>query len=478
MQTWAKRGVQAALVTGGMIAAGTGVASASGTCPDRPASPWGESALTPATDDGTPRHSGPCFAGELFPDESHIPGNHDRSMDSRAQRSAGQKTAISGTLDPVRDLLPAMENDVTREMPVLTEQFWHSPQPPAKPRASTPRKPLELAGWIADTVDSPQRIPLQPNALLTRPAVADTPAIGTPAEGFQRSLSWAGPIGDVIKGLADTLVREPVATPGNSPELVVPTGDPAVAEGFDQVEGIVALWEGTLGRGGQELADGLVSPGDLDLTSGELPGPATRPHMIPRQVLASALSTLPRAVQAPHEFVPLQVPGELQEQAAELPDLSRLVLLDVSKAGGTLGRGAVEAGSRQENAIHETLPGLGELRAFDSAHASMPAASRITQALGSDAAGHSANAGVPRFSRTPELSPVTVHVADELLSALPPEQQVTQNPFGTVPRAASHSGMALPVLGDGGIPNIAAMQEHTLPMHVIDSAQPPLLRKA
>ncbi|RJQ83372.1 DUF320 domain-containing protein [Pseudonocardiaceae bacterium YIM PH 21723] len=43
MQTWAKRSMQAALVTGGMMMLGAGIASAAETCPDRPATPLGGS---------------------------------------------------------------------------------------------------------------------------------------------------------------------------------------------------------------------------------------------------------------------------------------------------------------------------------------------------------------------------------------------------------------------------------------------------
>lgn len=355
---WAKRSVQAALVTGGMIAVGTGVASASENCPDR-------SALSPASDDAL-RDLRPCFAGELFPGESAQPERFNRSVASTGTR-VGRGVTMSGRLDPVRDLLPAMENDVTREMPALRDEFWMS-APAHESRVAAPHVP-EPVGWFTETVKSTRQIPLQPDALMSRPALAGLPPLGTPAEGFHRSLSWAGPIGDVVSGEVKSQTDSPLFRQTVAPELVVPSGDPAVAEGFDQVDSIVELWQGALGKT-SDVAHPLLEASDIDLTSGALAGPVTERFDVPHSVVAAALSRVPRAAAVPQDFVPLQVPGDFQEKATDVPDLSRLPLVNPADRSGQ-GRSGVQL----------PLPGGGDLHAFNDAQTSVPAPSRITQAL-------------------------------------------------------------------------------------------------
>ncbi|MDR7302051.1 hypothetical protein [Haloactinomyces albus] len=511
MQTWAKRGVQAALVTGGMLAAGTAAASASETCSDRPYSPLGETAPgTDAGNDGTPSRSGPCFAGELFPEEvGSVPF---RTPGKSAQHSM---TALSGTIDPVRDLLPAVEEALTHELPRIIDR----PDPAVRlDRSETTRRikpvdragsnrgpkhasrsgrvdpvgaakqdrtspeledgssavtrplpridhPLELAGWVADSpqigdaqVGSRTSVPGRTHAALGilpqngkrgRHAVEAT--LGTPAEGFHRSLSWAGPIGDVITSdrsaagaadaASDTARLEDTVSTEAAPALVVPTGDPAVVEVLQQPAGIVALWEDTLGRGsvsGRSLSAALVAPRTVDLTSGELGGGAEL-RTVPRSLLASVLSGGTTAREHPNpESVPLQVPGGLQEQATDIPNLSGPVELEAT----------------------ETLK-LDRLS---------------DEAADHSPAGRSAEPTLPAFSDTPQLTDVTVEVLDELAAAVPERSQVARNPFAPAPaaRTAPVGGMALPVL-DGGVPDIRVMRGETLPLPAVGTDGTPVL---
>jgi hypothetical protein len=468
MQTWARRGVRAALVTGGMLAVGSGVAPAAKACPDRPTPPLGESALTPAIDaigDGTPRHSGQCFAGELFPDEAGLSATEYRPS-PLGTRSAEKPRTWFGTIDPVRDLLPAVEHAPTQEMPAIG-RHWVTPHGPV----ARPVRQLELAGWVVDATptDTLGGTPgLQPWG--GRHAA---PMVGTPAEGFHRSLSWAGPIGDVIRGGAG-LVREDVFRADQraeaAPALVIPSGEPTVVEGFDRADGIMELWEGALGRTAESQTDefraGLVTPESVDLTSGELAGPPSDLHTIPQPLLTSALSTA--AVDQPvrqRDVVPLFVPGEHQEQANELPKLSDLLL--TSETSDPIERG------EQQPDVRAPLPMLGELHAFGGdGQSSVPAVSRIAQALAGDMpaglpAPRSAEP-VPAYSDVPLAAPVAVNTVDELATAVPDVQRVTENPFRPSPREAARGGMALPVF-DGNMPNIAAVQGQTLPTAGIDS---------
>ncbi|MBB5154341.1 hypothetical protein [Saccharopolyspora phatthalungensis] len=433
MQTWAKRGVQAALVTGGMLAVGTGVASAGETCPDHPTTPRGGSVIPPVLDelgdDTVPADR--CFAGELFPEG---PGTRYNAP-LVEPRSSHAVTALTGTLDPVHDLLPAVENEMTREIPAFRDAQWITPPKTA---------PLHLAGWVADPAAARplDTVPGMPPSGGARPV--------TPAEGFHRSLSWAGPIGEVIRGGANTLDKGafrsgPVLdVPA---DLMIPHGEPAYVDGFGQTDGIVELWEDALSRG----HGGLVTPDLADLTSPELPGFRSDMHTVPHDVLVDALSEVAAEPTPRADFVPLHVPGDHQEKANEVPDLGGLTLIELSKTPGTVQRS-------ESPGFGAPLPGIGELNALGGGQTSGPSVSRITAAL-EDTAPRS----VPQtFTNTPLQSDVAVKVMDTADAVLPPEQVVTQNPFRPTP-APRAAGVALPVLG-GGVPDITAAQGQTLPM--------------
>ncbi|MEV0050305.1 hypothetical protein AB0H34_07395 [Saccharopolyspora shandongensis] len=431
MQTWAKRGVQAALVTGGMLAVGTGVASASQACPERPTPPLGESMLPPVLDelgdDAVPADR--CFAGELFPESSGTRYNAPL-VESRTSHPV---TAIAGTIDPVHDLLPAVENELTREMPALRD--WHIPAQTA---------PLHLAGWVADPAEA------RPLDLVPGLSPFDGERPVTPAEGFHRSLSWAGPIGAVIQGGANTLDEGAFPTGAllDVPaDLMIPHDDLVYFDGFSApAGGIVDLWEDAL-VGGQ---GGLVTPDQVDLTTAELPGLRSDLRTVPHEVLAGALSAVAAEPAPRADLVPLEVPGEHQVKANEIPDLTGIPLVSVSQTPGTTQRS-------ESPGVTAPLPVLGELNAFSGGQTSVPQVSRISAALD----GTAARSEEPAFTAAPLRSDVAVTVLDELAAAVPPEKVVTQNPLRSVP-APRTGGMALPVL-DGGVPDITAVQGHTLP---------------
>lgn len=491
MQTWARRGFQAALVTGGVLAAGTGVASAAQTCPDRPSPPLGDtalgdsalgdSALSPDIDhigDGTPRSSGTCFAGELFAEGSG-PSRHRAAV-----------RTLSGNIDPMRDLLPAVENETTREMPALNAQGWIPPRRAPKP-ASTPQHAetgtdpnadtvrfRASAGRATHTVPSGQRGPESAPRSAARGRHA-APAAGTPAEGFHRSVRWKGPIGDVRKSAGVRSDEETVrfAAPEAPGGLVNPTQDPTVVENLDQPDGIVALWQGVLGQAPvTEARAGLVSPDSVDLASGKLSAPSTRSHTVPHSVLAGALSTAPVRPAPRVDTVPLQVPGEHQDKAGEVPTLPDSAVTAPASAPAPAVPTARE--DTVDPGFQAPLPLVGNLHAFGGGQTDSPV-SRITQALGGDQAPATARSSqdVPAFTKEPLRTVATAKAMDELSIAKPERDHVTENPFQSVlkqRRAAPTGmtgGMALPLL-DGAMPSSASAQEQTLPGSGLNSPRP------
>ncbi|GAB3286946.1 hypothetical protein [Parasphingorhabdus pacifica] len=503
MQTWAKRGVHAALVTGGMLAVGSGVASASGTCPDDPAPPRGGSVLPPAFDsasDGTPRHSGQCFAGELFPEGRYETGRH-------ARHAADQTTVFAGTIDPVRDVLPVIENETTREMPAIVDdaafdaatvaghttvpQDATVPLPAVNPAAERTAPVLELAGWVAE-----------PSTAIEHPALAQPRGRhaqrlpGTPSDGFQRSLSWEGGIGDVVSGnrekdeFPEAAVQHghqghgPARSPGEvflptvdselAPPLVTPSADPAETDALVAADGIMDLWKGALGHGpgtGEHDLGSALLDMDTDLTAGELAGPEHSMHRVPWPLLDESLSVVPRALVPKQDAVPLRVPGEALAKASEIPPLNDLVLHGV----------AGKQHARADNPdVHADLPLLGHLEAEDGGEVSAPAISRIIEALSGSLPEQRADdeatlviPKVPTFTEAPLRSLVEVIFLDDLTAALPERRQVTENPFRAAdgPRANIPGEMALPLLD--GLPEIDAFHGETLSSPLDELLQDP-----
>ncbi|ASU80644.1 hypothetical protein CDG81_22925 [Actinopolyspora erythraea] len=464
--------MQAALVTGGMIAAGTGVASASGNCPERPTSPLGDP-LTPAeaAGDGTPSRSGLCFAGELFPEGDS--GWHDTVSNATAD-------TLVGVVEPIRDVPPEGDNEATQRIPRITdapspgleetaefttEQQWIPPRigsaaefPPDPPRSGPSTKLPELS-WRTDVgragnVRSEAPFTAQPRERSRGRHAAQEPR---PADGFHRSLSWSGPIGHVVDTFVEGARHVDESTATILPALVTPAHDPAVApELAAPREGV----SGTVSSGARPaVRSGLLATDSIDLTrSGLDTGPDLR--TVPRELLRSALSV--RTDGEHHrgeEPAPLQLPDEALQRAEEVPALvaPELLVSEVPSADGEAGMaeplrefnafgGNVETGSFSRIARELTVDGTAALAEHDSAPSEVA------------------------FTETPELSPVVVRVVDELTTALPERQQVVTNPFRERPSARSAApavGMALPVLG--GASKTDVLDGHTYPLPALDT---------
>ncbi|RCW47195.1 hypothetical protein DFQ14_101541 [Halopolyspora algeriensis] len=542
MQTWAKRGVQTGSMAGGMPATGHGAASATANCSDRSISE-GTAPEPGALDRAAPGRSGHCFAGELLPDEN-------RSLPSRGFGKPAQQTvtALSGTIDPLRDLLPAIEDARTRELPHITnqpkhaarsersdrnvsrragptlrtepaheagrtygtgqtgpvstaEQVWIPPES-VDDSLSTTRPfarighPLTLAGWITDSPQSGdaragELTPASghPCAALgilphndTRGRHAREAVSGTPSEGFHRSLSWSGSIGNVVTNGRGTSSGATVGSPastGTSAALVVPSGDPTVVEGIRQPGSIVALWEDTLGR--MKLPGRLSSPAvvparDVELTSGRLGGGAEL-LTVPHSLLSAALSSTPDTREpAEQNSDSLEIPGLWQEQATEVPNLSGLVPFEALPSPGAAAHGGAELPEVEVSPASV----FGELDIPGESETTAPITA-ITRALEGhwfreEPVGFSEEPMSPAFSTDPQLTDVRVTVLDELVAAMPERMQVVRNPFGPSPatRTAPAGGMALPVL-TGGVPDIAVMQDETRPLPRLRSDGAPVL---
>ena len=319
MQTWAKRGVQTALVTGGMLAVGTGVASAGDACQQRPM-PLGESVFPPALDETAPL--GRCLSGDLFADG--------------AQHTKPVAEARRGHLDE-------SAAELTREIPALRFQ----------------ESPLQLAGWAADPSEAK---PLD----LRRSPQGQAPV--TPAEGFHRSLSWSASIGDVVRDRAAD--RGP-----QTAELVIPHDDLVYFDGFGPASGIIELYEDALSAREQAPVEtgGLLATDSVDLTSADVGGLRSDLRTVPPLVLSAALAEPPAPPAAPVDFVPLEVPGERQAPATEVPPLSGLSLLELSKVPGSV--------ERSGPGLSAPIPGFGKLNALQNGQTSGPTPSRITAAL-------------------------------------------------------------------------------------------------
>lgn len=169
MQPWARRGVPAALVTGGMLAMGTGVASTVGTSQSRVPQPT----RVPHDGDDTPSF------GDF----------HDSDM---TQPLFGRQ---SGLLD--------------RDIPGRHRRTGRTPQR------------MQLAGWVIDTAwpeggDCPGADPRSSNG---------DEDFGTPSEGFYRSLSWTGAVG--AAGDADRLPsNRALVVPSDDPATVAGFDEP------------------------------------------------------------------------------------------------------------------------------------------------------------------------------------------------------------------------------------------------------------
>lgn len=478
MQNWAKRSMRAALVTGGVLAVGTsGVASA---------------------EDGSDQPT--LGDGQLTWDEV-------RQAGSSFTQPGSTVTRISGTLDSERDLLPVVENDATRELPAITDgstvadgsaaaparaatsaprHRLHEPVPASAaetlvlPRIDAVEPPADEAARAevseADTAARPgqhrREVAQQPErAAEAAPVAAETtsplPAVGSPAQGVYRSMSWTGPIGDVVRGdntartaartaaSGDPVLGEPLVTP--SEEIVYADGfedfgrsaqtassaehgaagaetalSDAAQAGTARADGTMRSERSTAQPARTAAADahaaapapaggllgGLLDPSGQDLTAADL-SRATKLHPVPHAVLNRALATTAPRSATPSEPRTLTVPGEYQDRADELPGLRGLDKVPRATAAlkGATSDGTAPLRGMIEAALSGTLP--------SGAHGS---------------------ADTVRFSPEPALSEVSVATLDELTAGMPERDWIARNPFPTrraLP-AMPELGMALP----------------------------------
>lgn len=420
MQTWAKRGVRAALVTGGVLAVGTTMAATEDANAARHSGdfPAGNGAhRASSADQHRPLHSAedtqPIFPardaavrmdGELFP--AHLRSGGDGRY---------RALVLTGRIDPVRDLLPAVEDAPTREIPALSEQGWLASRVPR----------MELAGWVADPATarpapSAGRHSMEPGAAPSRHALR------TPAEGFHRSLSWAGAIGEVVR---------------EQPRAAAPAG-----------EGLVSLWQQSQRQETQPQearrqevhrqappTAALLDAESVDLTSGVLAAPEYRLHTLPPSLLAVALDEPAHAI-GQRDSVSSQLPGEYLVAANEAPALQHPLVAEPRAA--------------ERPGVQAPLPPLGELNAFGADRVSAPAPERVGAAF--DRAMRTGDLPTTpllaaRFTSDPLKLPVQVKPLDALDAVLAERDVVARNPF-PMPRAAPVE-MALPVLG-GPLPSL------------------------
>lgn len=232
----------------------------------------------------------------------------------------GEDTASHGEF--VGDLCTAGSAQSTSRQ--LSGTLDARPDLAGRHRRKPPRRPGRgaLAGWIIDT---------------GRPGVADEPVIGSPSEGFHRSLSWTGAV--------DAAGRDEEFPPHGA--LVVPLDDPAVVTGFDEAGSIMELWEGLVGQelrpadaGPSEVGHdesgptefrpseaaasetGVVAPEDVNLTAGTLATPPSEVYTVPCELVDAVLTTAFRPLPPRQDFLPLTLPGDYQERAHEVPRLA------------------------------------------------------------------------------------------------------------------------------------------------------------
>lgn len=394
MQTWAKRGFQAALVTGGVLAAGTGVASATQTAPHQH-----------ADQDGSPQPR------RLFTEVT------------------SPVTTLSGHLDLVRDVLPAVQDAPTGEMPALDANGHPRSTAPSR-RAARPASGQHAA---ADPHARTVRFPVDTGRPTTvpprrgqhaqpRPAGRGrhaAPAGSTPSDGFHRSVTWKGPIGDLLRN-AET-------------ELLPPAGRAVQPRDAEQTSPALPVIDA------QPLSPlgGLIAPDSVDLTSGRL-APTTTTRTVPRSVVARAVANS-RPRPAPRsETVPLHVPGEHQEKATDVPSIAAALLADVESAA------ALDAAAPSTSAAE-----TGPLSRITGALVGEPAPDPAPEPVIAETVQFQR---IPGFTDRPHTLPATVRRIDPLAAVKAEREHVADNPFRSEigsRRAAAASmerGMALPLL--------------------------------
>lgn len=435
MQLSTKRGVRRAVfVTGGVIVAGTGVASAAETsCPQSATPPLDEPNLLPvktmtelpASSQWGTRH----FAGELFPkhriehqDNPHHRGRPShRSDPGHGMTSQRGDTGQHGGSHHRRE--PAVDERFTSHMTTAPIPTAHT----ARPASTEPSAPRHLNREVNPVGPRHERAHPSPGHSRTEPALSQPPAMSaspaasestvprmrlpgadagqhhrhteptddvrfastrplnpvapSPAKGFYRSVTWSGSLGEFTI---------PAPRP---PELVIPEQNPAVFDAFPDGAGLLDFWNSALEKGalgvgleqgalGEPMAQGALGGaleqgalGGMDLTTTDLPEPPLHTRMVPRDVVDSVLVThSPRKTEPRQDLMPLQVPGAHLLKAAELPKLPEDTALLMSAAYAAPLSGPADAVSDLER----TDPVL--MRALQA-----NPETRITRALGGQA---------------------------------------------------------------------------------------------
>ncbi|PRW63445.1 hypothetical protein CEP50_10200 [Actinopolyspora mortivallis] len=456
--------MQAALVTGGMLAAGTGVASASENCPERPTSPFG-GPLTPAeaAGDGTPSRSGVCFAGELFPDTEETLVLPALDGDGERVSRLSEADTLVGSIAPIREAPAEADNERTLRIPRITDELapdlpreeqWIPPQELPDPTGHSVFSAGRGEAWgsapESSTVSStvPQDRVSAWTAPAERPRARHAAAAeeARPADGPHRSVSWSGALTHEAGPVAEHSGAESAETARHA--LVLPD-EGASALASSPAEGIISMWRGS---------GGMLDTAAVDLTTvGFETGPDLR--AVPERVLRSAVSTgagQRRAVS--EEKAPLDLPGEVHQRVDELPTLPDPALLfpgeEADGAEGLPDTGISLSGEDEANTLGGNTDGAGSVALApvrDSGGAEMTRTSEEVL-----------------FTPVPELSEVSTRVVDELAAAVPERQVVTSNPFRettTARRGAPEGGVALPILDRA--PQVDALEGMTVPLPAV-----------
>lgn len=317
MQTWVKRSMQTAVVTGGMLMLGAGIASAAEYCPDRPTTPLGGSITAPGQLDckavGTPlgqihqlRSAHPLtqvigFANRL-PDRA-VPGARPPISAPAAVQPVAQAVpqapVVARRIEPSEWPTGLIERVVVDESEAAPSWVKAPAAPGSAPQGADlpPRfeywaPPAQRQGWItagAPTADLPPAraavpAPPSPPDLAQRPDLPATPALPQPT-----------PVDDGSTALSSVrLPQSDTAQPGTS----------------------------ALPRGGDLFFGGPIVPADSRVRGVQLPhaGPLSTPTRV-----------LTRATDALHK----DVPDASATNAAAAPVVDRPSRITQALAGAT-----------------------------------------------------------------------------------------------------------------------------------------------
>ncbi|MGH3625035.1 MAG: hypothetical protein ACRDQ5_25145, partial [Sciscionella sp.] len=203
MQTWAKRGLQTALVTGGLLVLGTGIASAhEDVNPDRPANPLDGSVSIPL-DIQDNAVSTPL--GQINLPDVHQKISSDKITDKLPQPLGGPTGKVAGTLgkaaSPVTGTISGLTDQVTSVASgakpqagkhAATTHGLHNPARGNKLHNHI-AVPVQVAG-NALALGRSAKVHTNANQSFSRPAPENTGANGRPLGGNVLGLDGALPV--------------------------------------------------------------------------------------------------------------------------------------------------------------------------------------------------------------------------------------------------------------------------------------------